>query len=123
MLNLKDEYESLLSVKAEYDPDGYARGAHYVSNYKKYGSITWYEWSCSNWGCKWNACETEVTPADGDDLLISFSTPWSEPAGWYEALMSRNIPFRSRHTDTWGNCWEAEFDGTELKTKTINAAE
>lgn len=37
-------------------------GAIYADNLKRHGATTWYDWSWSNWGTKWNAYEcSEVT--------------------------------------------------------------
>ena len=49
-------------------------GKIYIDNILDYGDDTWYEWSCRNWGTKWNACECKI----GDDYL-EFETAWSAP--------------------------------------------
>ena len=41
----------------------------------KYGTDNWYDWTCNNWGTKWNACEPQV-----DEIYISFNTAWAHPA-------------------------------------------
>ncbi len=43
----------------------------YISNYKKYGYCTWYEWSCENWGTKW-----DLTDFDRNKDTMIFLTAW-----------------------------------------------
>lgn len=57
-------------------------GKTLVNNYLDYGSTTWYDWCCRNWGVKWNACVTRVK----DEYTITFSTPWGPPLQWLEKL-------------------------------------
>lgn len=66
-------------------------GEVYVANKEKYGAYTWYEWRNINWGCKWNASDTNVVE-NGDLLEIYFSTPWSSPDSWLNKL-SEVAPF------------------------------
>lgn len=54
-------------------------GARYVENKTKYGATTWYGWCTSNWGTKWNACDTEVEEI-GDWRIVKFETAWSQPS-------------------------------------------
>lgn len=49
-------------------------GKKVYDNMKKYGTLDWYEWSCRNWGTKWNACNTYL-PDDGRSAC--FDTAWS----------------------------------------------
>jgi len=53
----------------------------------KYGYDNWYDWSVSNWGTKWNACQAERA----DDECISFKTAWSPPEQIFYAL-SKKFP-------------------------------
>jgi hypothetical protein len=46
---------------------------------KKYGTDSWYEWNCSNWGTKWNAGEVNMKRVDKNTLTASFDTAWSPP--------------------------------------------
>jgi hypothetical protein len=50
----------------------------------KYGYDDWYEWSCAEWGTKWNACSVEREgPAKAclDEWVAkyTFETAWSPP--------------------------------------------
>lgn len=59
--------------------DEYAEvGRKYFSNIVRYGVPDWYEWSCRNWGTKWNANEASVY-SDADYDVITFETAWSPP--------------------------------------------
>lgn len=49
---------------------------------KKYGSDNWYDWSCANWGTKWNSyCSSEAQlNKNGTRATFVFQTAWSTPA-------------------------------------------
>lgn len=49
-----------------------------VEEKEKYGKNNWYDWSCENWGCKWNAHRAELAVDESDYLLYVFDTPWSD---------------------------------------------
>lgn len=52
---------------------------------KEYGQASWYEWSITNWGTKWNAYEVQRI----SDTIIKFETAWSMPAKWLEKLAGK----------------------------------
>lgn len=56
---------------------------------EKYGSNNWYDWSCENWGTKWNGVSDE--PYTYGEGIIRFRTAWSYPEGFIEAL-SKKFP-------------------------------
>jgi hypothetical protein len=56
---------------------------------EKYGSDNWYDWSCENWGTKWNGVSDE--PYTNGEGFIRFRTAWSYPEGFIEAL-SKKFP-------------------------------
>jgi len=60
--------------------------AEIVQLQTKYGAKDWYEWATSNWGVKWNACDTEVHE-NATDITINWSSPWSTPDGWIYAMI------------------------------------
>jgi len=76
----------------------------------KYGAASWYDWRLQNWGCKWDAdCynfEFAIRETFGNDLVnvrINFSTPWSPPSNWFDALtdvcMDRGIYMELRYSE------------------------
>ena len=74
-------------------------GFEYISNKVKYGYENWYDWSCANWGTKWNADNVEV-----EDNVFSFDTPWSGAVPVIAAL-SRQFP---------DVCFEYEYAEEEI---------
>ena len=54
---------------------------------EKYGSNNWYDWSCENWGTRWNGV-TDNPYCDGEGI-IHFRTAWSRPEGFIEALSEK----------------------------------
>jgi hypothetical protein len=56
---------------------------------EKYGSNNWYDWSCENWGTKWNGVSDE--PYTYGEGIIHFRTAWSYPESFIEAL-SKKFP-------------------------------
>ena len=56
-----------------------------------YDENNWYDWSISNWGCKWNASDTFIEDFDNDKIRITFSTPWVIPIVWIDKLIEMKI--------------------------------
>ena len=77
--------------------EAYKQGHKYITNYELYGSPTWYEWSCKNWGTKWNSCDTSISRDEPDNLEVGFNTAWNPPYAWFDALMFEGYEF----TDDW----------------------
>lgn len=50
------------------------------------GSTDWYDWSCDNWGTKWNAAHIQDVEQDSEYLVYRFDTAWSPPQPIIEAL-------------------------------------
>lgn len=51
-------------------------GKKYVEIFKECGAKDWYDWSCANWGTKWNAYETYLETLDEYSVILSFQTAW-----------------------------------------------
>ena len=64
----QDAYKQFSSLR-EY-------GKHLIELKEKYGYDNWYDWSCANWGTKWNACDAEYIEEEG---TLHFDTAWSIP--------------------------------------------
>lgn len=51
-------------------------GKKYVEIFKECGAKDWYDWSCANWGTKWNAYNTYLETIDEYSVVLSFQTAW-----------------------------------------------
>ncbi|WP_428491617.1 hypothetical protein [Rhodopila sp.] len=71
----------------------------------KIGFTDWYEWSCSNWGTKWNASGTETNEDSKEfgQIEIRYQTAWSAPepvlAKMCEMFPDVEFTFRCRYED------------------------
>ena len=62
-----------------------------------YGTASWYDWCCDNWGTKWDICQ----PWDTDDIyhaddgtgtyVFKFDTAWSPPIPVYDAMIEQGF--------------------------------
>ena len=78
--NIPTESENaFLRQRADIRRDEWEFGKTAWQNIQKYGAPTWYEWSITNWGTKWNAYGYE----EGTDYSacdeLTFQTAWSAP--------------------------------------------
>lgn len=76
-----------------------------VSNYNKYGSLTWYEWANKHWGVKWNASNTKVIAINDDNECIQFITAWRPPYGVIKALRAINPELKWFYRTEDGEEW------------------
>ena len=53
-----------------------------------YGYDNWYDWSCENWGVKWDARDVELRE-DFGGLEYTFDTPWGPPEPICETLREK----------------------------------
>jgi hypothetical protein len=69
------------------------------------GFTNWYDWSCANWGTKWNACDPQISESPGR-IEISFDTAWDAPEPIFERLVELFplliFRFEWRHEGEWG---------------------
>tara|TARA_S200000501_G_scaffold373771_1_gene421727 strand:- start:2164 stop:2799 length:636 start_codon:yes stop_codon:yes gene_type:complete len=72
----------------------------------KYGSDNWYDWSCQNWGTKWNT----NSPEWETENYIEFDTAWATPEPIWRALAEQhpNVMFTIQYADEdiGSNCGE-----------------
>ena len=61
----------------------------------------WYDWSCDNWGTKWNSCNAEVNNRfdDGDNhvIEITYDTAWAAPVPVWDKLAKKFPKLEFRH--------------------------
>jgi hypothetical protein len=80
----------------------------------------WYKWNSNNWGCKWDANETDGTfeTENGiSTLFLSFDTPWGQPQpiiNWFVEFCEANdlhMYWTYREEQGWGGSITVDFDG------------
>lgn len=67
-------------------PDDIYMGSVGPEERKIYGEKNWYDWSCKNWGTKWNAMEAEL-----EGTTYRLETAWS-PCSPVIAVLAKRFP-------------------------------
>ena len=79
-----DAKEFMKKIAARVDRDYEARQV-FAENVAKTGFKSWYDWSYTNWGTKWNAYEQEKSGSN----CIRFWTAWAPPIPVIKALSEK----------------------------------
>lgn len=89
-------------------------GNTYINNVLEYGFDTWYDWSCENWGTKWNACHTYYI----DENNIEFDTAWCTPENIFKEISKKyntRVVVDFADEDIGNNCGRICYeDGKEV---------
>ena len=118
LLTIPEEKEKIfLDMRKDIRQKDWELGRVAYRNLLKYGAPTWYEWSITNWGTKWNAYGYE----EGTDYSacdeLTFQTAWSAPHPILRKLseMFPEIVFKHRWADEdiGMNCGERNYLGGE----------
>ena len=58
---------------------------------EEYGDNNWHDWSCTNWGVKWDCRDAVLTEGEFSDyeLEYRFDTPWGPPQEIYDILVAK----------------------------------
>lgn len=83
-------------------------GDTYINNVKEYGSPTWYDWCCDNWGTKWGACRFSC-----DKTTMIFDTAWATPEPIFERI-SKEFPDNLIELKYADECYGNENNGILL---------
>lgn len=90
-------------------------GRQYLLNIANHGFTTWYDWSCENWGTKWNAYSQSLE----NENEIWFETAWSCVIELIEKLSQKFPTIEFEYTwadeDTGCNCGKADFINGECE--------
>ena len=97
-------------------------GEYYYNLRKQYGYSDWYDWSCANWGVKWNACDTYIQEENDELICISFDTPWGPPVAFLEKL-SKKCMFYLEWEEEQGYHGEIMYDGNDFIDKDLEMFE
>mgnify|MGYP003291331784 CR=1 FL=1 len=81
-------------------PENIFRGNLGQKERELYGKNNWYDWSCFNWGTKWNAYSDSL---DKEENTITFDTAWSCPLPVLDKLAEicykHNVSFTGKWAD------------------------
>ncbi|MNL31048.1 hypothetical protein D3C87_1528170 [compost metagenome] len=104
-----DSMRNVLEVRTENKSEIIENFIQGVRNYIDFGSATWHDWSCKNWGTKWNSYECNKISKN----VYEFDTAWS---GVYDLINKMSVQFPDvkieyeySDEDTGSNCGYATF--------------
>lgn len=90
-------------------------GNAYINNILNYGYDTWYDWSCANWGTKWNAYDAFF---DEENNTITFNTAWSCPL----PILDKLAEICYEHEVEFSGKWSDEDRGCNVGTFTSDCS-
>lgn len=99
-----EEFQKKRSVFNITDDELAEFGLQVICNKVRYGSTDWYDWSCDNWGTKWNSYNNLIDEETPD--RIKFNTAWGAPHMILEKLAQMYPHAVIQH---W---WAEEFMGS-----------
>ena len=106
--------DQLAMIKREtfryFTPEDMAEICQTVKTIHTTGFSSWYDWSCANWGTKWNAYSVQEIPGG-----VQFDTAWSMPEPVISALAARfpdeRIEIKYADEDIGSNYGWVIYDG------------
>lgn len=78
------------------------------------GIPNWYDWSCDNWGTKWDACHLSWHQLDDNTVEFDFDSAWSPPFGVYEELAEQGFEVEAYYVEygmMYAGEWHCDADG------------
>ncbi len=88
----------------EKHPDEEAAGKRRLLNIAETGYSDWYDWSCANWGTKWNSYFFGTDESGHGRLCFHFDTAWSFPTPIFEKLATM-FPTLRFECACYDECW------------------
>ena len=82
----------------------------------KLGIPNWYDWNCSNWGTKWDACNVYHMEITDTQIEVFFDTAWSPPEQWFYGLCNK-IESKDIHIEMLYEEWGMWFAGSYVREK------
>jgi hypothetical protein len=87
----------------------------------KYGTCSWYTWSCTNWGTKWSASEIDIKRISDTELEVYFAVPWDSPVPILEEI-SKGVEIAVRVDNEGDDSYEQNYkDGIAFESKYIES--
>jgi len=77
--------------------------------FDKYGTCSWYTWSCNNWGTKWSASEIDIERKSDTELEVYFAVPWDSPVPILEEI-SKGVKIAVRVDNEGDESYEQNYE-------------
>ena len=97
------------------------------ANVEKYGYGNWYDFSCGEWGTKWDTGEqgnNDINPNDPCMLTAGFDTAWSPPIRAYEKLEELGFMIDAMYYESgmaFAGVWSSEFGDDEYNLEGMSS--
>lgn len=106
--NRIDDMENIFSNDYPFNmiipmPDDIERGNLTMDQRKATNGRNWYDWSCANWGTKWDAYNIRVQRLSDTSLYVMMETAWSPPIPIFEKLVELGFDVSAYYLDEGWN--------------------
>ena len=93
-------------------PDDIERGNLTMEQREATNGRNWYDWSCANWGTKWDAYNINVQRLSDTSLYVTMETAWSPPIPIFQKLLELGFEVSAYYLDEGYN-YVGQFEGGE----------
>ena len=106
--------------------------AQQAANLKKHGYKDWYDFSCNEWGTKWDVgtegADADVSP-DGKVMSVYFDSAWSPPIAAYEKLQDLGFQVNAYYYESgmayagiYDECGDSYYDLSGMDSAEVRDA-
>jgi hypothetical protein len=94
-------------------PEGWDElsSAEQLAHNLKFSGRDWYDWNVTNWGTKWDACETYVSRESDLSVSVGFQTAWGIPEPLLRAMTEQHPELNFSVWAEEEQGWGAEYVG------------
>lgn len=116
-MNQFTTYEDFAEWLAEHKPQALEKGRRSLQCFRETGFRDWYDWSCSNWGTKWNTYDFKRRESADGRLVFQFQTANGVPEPVFAKLteMYPEVVFDTVSIDEGGPEYVGRFTATERR--------
>ena len=104
------DWDLATKLVLEKQPNALIQGQQYLDALNQTGSKNWYDWSCANWGTKWNSYDYSEISRTSTSLEFTMDTAWSFPEQVFDAL-SEQYPELEITTSSFDDGWNFACTG------------
>lgn len=97
----KDERGDSVRFSFEWTVPMPAKAKEWDGSTRSKPELNWYDWSCENWGTKWDCYSVKPVVRQPSKIDIWFDTAWAAPTPWLERVskLFKGLKFTLRYSD------------------------